>query len=131
MPLNDKVRAYLQNPYIVRMAVIDSDGYPHVVPVWFALDGDDLVIFSFRKTRKNAYLQANPKGSISLGADPPGAEGYLLKGEFTLEEDVEHRWTREITYRYEPKDNADKLLADWEKDDLLVIRFKVRSIINL
>jgi hypothetical protein len=131
MPLSDKVRAYFSQPIIVRMAVIDSDGYPHVVPVWVGVDGDDLVIISFRRTRKNDYLQANPKGSLSAGGDPAGTEGYLLKGEFSLEDDIAHRWLREITYHYETKEDAERLLTDWEKDDMVVIRLKVSSVTNL
>ncbi len=131
MSLPDAARALLQKPVIVRMAVTDPNGYPHVVPVWFALDGDDVIIFGFRNTRKVDYIQANPKGAMQIGGDPAG-EGYLLKGDFSLEADVDHHWARLITYAYEPtKESAEKMLAEWTNTELIVIRLVVNKVIKV
>jgi hypothetical protein len=81
------------------MSVIDPNGYPHTVPVWFGMDGDDIMVITFRKTRKNDYLLKNPKGNISIGGDPADSPGYMIKGNFTLEEDPDQRWLREVTLR--------------------------------
>jgi general stress protein 26 len=128
MILPDAARALLQKPLVVRMAVNDPNGYPHVVPVWFMLDGDDVIVFGFKATRKVDYIQANPKGSIQIGGDPSGTEGYLLKGDFSLEDDVDNYWARTITYLYEPKDNADKLLEEWIRAGLIVMRLTVSKV---
>ena len=131
MILTAPVRALMERPLIARIAVIDEDGYPHVIPIWFARDGDDLMFFSGRTARKIKHIQASPKGAVTLGGNPYGSEGYLLKGEFSIEEDPDHRWLREITYRYEPKEIADKDLAEWVNDDLVLMRFKPRKVIRI
>ncbi len=131
MLLPDAARALMQKPIIVRMAVNDPNGYPHVVPVWFALDGDDVIIFGFRNTRKVDYIKVNPKGAVQVGGDPAG-EGYLLKGDFSLEADVDHRWARTITYAYEPtKESADKMLAEWTNQELVVLRLVVNKVMKV
>lgn len=128
MVLSDAVRALLQKPVVVRMAVVDPNGYPHVVPVWYGMDGDDVIVFGYSNTRKVEYIKSNPKGSIQIGGDPPG-EGYLLKGEFSLEADTDNRWARQITYAYEAtKESADKLLAEWIPAGLIVMRLKVNKV---
>jgi hypothetical protein len=131
MILSDPVRALLQHPVTVRMAVIDSRGFPHVVPIWFGMEGDDLMVISYRATRKNEFLKVNPKGAIQIGGDPSGTPGYLLKGEFTFEEDVEHRWLREITRHYETPELAEEHLAQWEKDDMVVLRFHIQKVTKI
>lgn len=131
MILPDAARALLQKPLVVRMAVNDPNGYPHVVPVWFTLDGDDVIVFGFKATRKVDYIQADPKGSIQIGGDPSGMEGYLLKGDWSLEDDVDHHWARTITYLYEPADNAVKLLAEWTNVGLIVMRLTVTKVIKV
>jgi hypothetical protein len=128
MILTDAVRALLQKPLVVRMAVNDPNGYPHVVPVWYALDGDDVIVFGFKATRKVDYIQVNPKGSIQIGGDPSGMEGYLLKGDFSLEADVNNHWASLITYLYEPKENAEKMLAEWTNTELIVMRLTVNKV---
>lgn len=131
MILTEPVRTLLDKPLIARIAVIDEDGYPHVIPIWFARDEDDVVFFSTRTARKIKHIQVNPKGAVTLGGNPYGSEGYLLKGEFSIEEDPNHRWLREITYRYEPRDIADKDLAEWVNDGLILMRFKPRKVIRI
>jgi general stress protein 26 len=130
MVFNDAMRALLQQPVIVRMSVIDSKGYPHTVPVWFGLDGDDIMVITYRKTRKNEYLAKNPKGNISIGGDPADSPGYLIKGMFTLEEDPDQRWLREVTLHYEPKEIAEEHIAEWSKGDMVVLRMKVETVVK-
>ena len=40
--LDETVREFLQKPLIARLATIDGNGYPHTVPLWFDVDGDDI-----------------------------------------------------------------------------------------
>jgi general stress protein 26 len=130
MQLPDAARLVLQKPLVVRMAVNDPNGYPHVVPVWFGLDGDDLMIFGFQNTRKIDYLQANPKGSVQIGGDN-GNDGYLLKGEYSLEPDPDNQWAWKITSLYESKELADQHMAEWSQQQLFLLRFVVNKVIKV
>lgn len=118
----------MEQPLIARISVIDNQGYPHTVPIWFARDGDDVVFFSSRSAKKIGFAQANPNGAVSLGGNPYGSEGYLMKGKFRIEEDSDHRWLSEITHRYEPRDLADQHVGEWSRGDLVVMRFKPQKI---
>ena len=117
----EEVRAVLDKPLIARMSVIDPDGYPHTVPVWFGVEGDDLIIISVRDTRKVDYLQVNSKGAVTIGGDD-GA-GYLFKGTFTIEPD--NGWTRRLTERYEPPEKVDGLVAEWLPLGMIGLRLKI------
>jgi len=50
--IRSEVRAFLQQPLVACMSVIDDKGFPHSVPVIFLLDGEEIVITSARSTRK-------------------------------------------------------------------------------
>src|SRR5947209_20467217 len=82
MILSEPVRNLLDKPLIARISVIDDEGYPHTIPIWFIRDGDEIMFISSRGGRKIRSIQANPKGAVTIGGDPYGSEGYLLKGEF-------------------------------------------------
>ena len=127
----DTIREFLQKPLIARLSTIDPNGYPHTVPVWFALDGDDLVVISVRDTRKVGHILANPKGAIAIGGDPGDGSGYLLKGEFTIEADPEDVWVRKMVYRYETPEQAEKDIADWTELDIIVLRLKPRMVLKV
>ena len=39
-----------------KLATVQEDGSPHVAPVWFILDGDDLVFMAGAKTMKGRAI---------------------------------------------------------------------------
>lgn len=128
---DERARAVLEKPLIARLSVIDPDGYPHTVPVWFMLDGDDIVFISDRDTRKVDYLSANPKGAVVVGGEPDDGGGYLIKGDVVIEPDPHDEWVRRLTYRYEEPAQAEKDIAAWADLDIIVLRLKPRKVIQV
>jgi hypothetical protein len=129
--LTDTERDFLQKPLIARMAVIDPEGYPHTVPVWFMMDGSDVVIISVRNTRKVGYITANSKGSVTIGGDTLDGQGYLLKGDFSIEEDPAGEWLKKVTFHYEEPELAAQHVKEWADLDMIVLRLKPHRIIKV
>jgi general stress protein 26 len=128
---SDAIREFLQKPLMARMSTIDLQGYPHTVPVWFDLDGDDIVVISVRDTRKVGHILTNPKGAVTIGGDPGDGAGYLIKGEFSIEPDPEDAWVRRLTYRYEAPEQAEKDIADWADLDIIVLRLRANVVLKV
>jgi len=129
--IDSAVREFLQKPLLARMSTIDPDGWPHTVPVWFMLDGDDVVVISVRKTAKIGHIQANPKGALQIGGDSNDGGGYLLKGIFSIEEDPGDVWMNKLIYRYESGEQADKDAKEWADLDIIVIRMTVVRVLKV
>jgi hypothetical protein len=121
--IDDAAREVLQKPLIARLATMGSDGYPHNVPLWFLLDGDDI--------RKVRNVQAIPKATLSVGGDDLNGSGYMVKADVVVEEDAGHVVTERITYHYETADDARRLLKQWENDDIIVLRLKPTKVIKV
>jgi predicted pyridoxine 5'-phosphate oxidase superfamily flavin-nucleotide-binding protein len=128
---NDELRTFLSRPHIARMSTIDSNGYPHTVPVWYDVDGDEIVITAPRHTKKIGHIKANAKGCISIGGGPDDGGGYLFKGEFTITDDNMWYWLDKMTRHYEPAEQAEKDLAEWATWDITLIRMKPQKIIKV
>ena len=129
--LTDDIREFLKKPLIGYMSAIDPKGYPHVLPVWFLLEGDDIMITSMTHTRKNNYLRANPKGAIAMGGKPGEGGGYLLKGDFIVEDDPNLEWLRKLAYHYEGQEQAEKDLVEWSKVPSVSLRLKIKRVIKV
>lgn len=134
--IKPEVRSLLESPLVARLSVVDPKGYPHTVPLWYAVDGDDIVMISDRKTRKVDFLGANTKASICIGggeaADGQAGAGYLFKGECTTEEDAGYAWLRRITLRYRSPEQAEKDIEQWRTQlDIMVIRLVVVKVIKV
>lgn len=130
--LNRTVRRFLREPRTARLATIGPDGYPHVVPIWFMLDGDDIIFGSDRSDRKVRNALANPKGAVVIGGEPAADEaGYMIQGKLSIEHDPSHAMLRKMLSRYETKEEAERLAAEWSDSDMIVIRLRPHSVIRV
>lgn len=127
---SDELREFLAKPHIARMSTIDSSGYPHTVAVWYDVEGDELLITVPRDTKKFAHIQANPKGSISIGGAPDDGGGWLFKGLYTISEEKAWPWLEKMAYHYESPEEAAKDLASWTGLDMVLLRMKPEKIIK-
>jgi len=129
--LSLEVRKFLQKPRVARLATIGADGYPHIVPIYFMLDGDDIVFGSDRDNRKVRNALMNPKGTVVVGGERTDEAGYMIQGDLTIGDDKDHSLVRRMLYRYESKDEAERNLATWADSDFVAIRLKPKVIIKV
>lgn len=105
MILRDDMRTFLQGRLLAHVTTINPDGYPHTVPIWYLLDGDDIVIATGPESRKVRNIRANPKGAVVIGGNPLDdharySVGYLFQGTWALEGAPGFDWIRRIAPRY-------------------------------
>jgi PPOX class probable F420-dependent enzyme len=126
----DEIRAHLSQPVIGRFSTVTADGYPHTVPVWFLLDGDDLLVFAVANTQKVKNARANHRANLAIGGDPVGTPCYLIEGDVSVEADPEHVIAERITRHYEAPAEAEASLAAWRDLELVVLRLRPRRILK-
>jgi len=83
----DLIEAVLAEPVLARLATTNPKTLqPHVVPVWFAWDGESVWISSFVSTRKIRELKKNPRGAVLIESKQEGGklQAVLLEGPVEL-----------------------------------------------
>ena len=76
----DSIREFLDQPLLVYLSTIDLSGFPHTVPVWFGVDGDELILPTMADRVRLKHIAANPNGAVAIGGNLSEAEGHLIKG---------------------------------------------------
>ncbi len=107
----DEIRAFLlQGRRTGKLAVTMRDGQPHVMPVWFVLDGDDLVFTTGSDTVKGRWIQRD--GRLSLCVDEEVAPyAYVhVRGQARVSEDLDEllQWATRIGGRYMGAERAEE-----------------------
>ena len=64
-----EVKAFLAEPRIARLACIDHDGWPYVVPCWQEWDGDSFWVVPREKSAWARYLHREPRCAITVDED--------------------------------------------------------------
>jgi nitroimidazol reductase NimA-like FMN-containing flavoprotein (pyridoxamine 5'-phosphate oxidase superfamily) len=80
--LTDRGLDYLRKHELGRLATASTDARPHVVPVMYAMDGDDVVIAIDYGTKKLKNLRENKMVALVVDEYGPGGgiSGVMLQG---------------------------------------------------
>ena len=73
------VDAALRADPVVWLSSVQSDGRPHLVPVWFHWDGERIVAFSKPHARKIDNLRDQPSVMLAVGTPGPDFEVELIE----------------------------------------------------
>jgi hypothetical protein len=130
--LSRSVRRFLNAPRIARLCTVGPGGYPHVVPIYFMRDGDEIIFGSDNGEQKVRNALRNPKGAVAIGGEPgPDEAGYLIQGDLTVENCPDRALVGKMLYRYETKKEADAHLAEWMNSDMVLLRLKPKKVIRV
>ena len=108
-----EVDAFLEERgHLLRLATIDADGYPRVVPIWFIRQGDDIVFTPRGPSVFLANIRRDPKVGLSIDEDPLPYRKVTIRGTARVEHDIgdDDAWRdlyRRIAKRYVDDEAAD------------------------
>jgi PPOX class probable F420-dependent enzyme len=66
MALPENVKKFLAKPNVAVVATVSPSGRPQATPVWFMLDGEDILINTAKGRVKLRNLHANPRVSLAI-----------------------------------------------------------------
>jgi PPOX class probable F420-dependent enzyme len=107
----DEVRNFmLHGTRTAKVATAMPDGQPHVMPVWFVLDGDQVVFTTGADSVKGRNLRRDPRMALVVDDEEPPYAFVHIRGRATLSEDLDElqRFATEIGGRYMGKDRAEE-----------------------
>jgi PPOX class probable F420-dependent enzyme len=100
---HEERRAFLlASPRTAKVATVRPDGRPHIAPVWFDLDGDDLVFTTWHTTVKAHDLRRDPRISLCVDDERPPFSFVLIEGTTRLSDNLDEvrAWATRIAGRY-------------------------------
>jgi len=93
-----------------KLATARADGAPHVAPIWFVRDGDDLVFTTGAGTVKGKALARDPRVAICVDDETPPFAFVLVEGVAELSADLDEMltWATRLGGRYMGADLAEQ-----------------------
>lgn len=92
-----------------KLATVRKDGRPHVVPVWYELDGDKLIFTTGEKSIKATNIRRDPRVCICVDDETPPFAYIQIEGTAALSSDIDELlfWATRIGGRYMGADLAE------------------------
>ncbi|MEX2182958.1 MAG: pyridoxamine 5'-phosphate oxidase family protein [Chloroflexota bacterium] len=79
-----RVRRFLETEPVIWLSTIRADGAPHLVPTWFAWDGETVVMMSKPGAQKVRNLRANASAMLAVGDAEDDFDVGLLEARVEL-----------------------------------------------
>jgi len=114
-----------------KLATVREDGRPHVAPIWFYLDGDELVFTTWHESVKAKNMLRDARVGICVDEEIPPFAFVLVEGTVTFSQDPDERafWAAHIAERYMGSDLAEAYGKRNNVPGELVVRVRPTKII--
>ena len=125
-------RAFLLAPGRTgHLATVRGDGRPHAAPIWFTLDGDDVLFNTAADTVKGRNLQRTGRASLSVDLSVLPYAFVHIEGPVTIEDDPDafRPWSRQISAKYVPFDEVETFTERNAVAGELLIRLTPETIV--
>lgn len=129
---HQEVREFLlDSTRTLKVATTRADGSPHVVPVWFVLDGDDIVFSASSASLKVRNLRSRPPLAVCVDDERPPFGFVSASGVATLQERPADLvdWTTQIARRYLGQDQAEAAGKRYAIIDDTLVRVRLTSMV--
>ena len=86
-----EVGAFLDEERTVVCATNGRDGFPHLMPLWYAVRGGELWSWTFAKSQKVRNLERDSRATLQVeaGTDYAQLRGVMLKCDVTIHRDTD------------------------------------------
>jgi PPOX class probable F420-dependent enzyme len=106
----DERRAFLSaGTRTAKLAVIRVNGAPHVVPIWFVLDGDDVVFTTGGDTVKGKAIRRDGRVALCVDDDRSPYSFVTIEGTARVGTDLDEMlpWATRLGARYMGAERAE------------------------
>ena len=115
-----------------KLATASPTGVPHVAPVWFVVDGEDLVFTTAMTTVKGRNLRANPRAALTVDLSEFPYDWVLVRGPVVVVERAPDllEWATRIAERYVPAGRASEYGRRNAVPEELLCRLRIERIVG-
>jgi PPOX class probable F420-dependent enzyme len=113
MSADERRQFMLEGTRTGKVATTRADGRPHVTPVWFTLDGDQIVFTTDETSLKAKAIGRDERVCVCVDDQTPPYSYVMVEGTATLSDDLDElrRVATAVGARYMGADRADEFGA--------------------
>ena len=114
-----------------KLSTVRADGSPHVTPIWFVLDGDDLVFNTGKSSVKGRNLVRDGRVALCVDDDRPPYGFVVVRGRARISEDLDElrHWAGRIGARYMGAERAEEFGARNGVPGELLVRVSIDKVL--
>jgi PPOX class probable F420-dependent enzyme len=132
MSADERREFLLEGTRTGKVATTRPDGRPHVTPVWFTLDGDEVVFTTHEASLKAKAIRRDERVCVCVDDQTPPYSYVMVEGTATLSDDLDEllRVATAVGGRYMGADRADEFGARNAVPGELLVRITPTRVVT-
>ena len=132
MDWSESCEFLLHGTRTAKVATIGIEGRPHLVPVWFTVDQDELVFSTFSRSIKARNMARDPRVAVAVDNDsaPFGFVSVTGRAELIERPADFLAWTTRVASRYVGAARAPAQGRIFTEIDDLLVRVRMESFVG-
>lgn len=127
----DQWRAFLSaGTRTGKLSTVRADGRPHITPIWFVLDGADIVFNTHDTSVKGRNLTREGRAAFCVDDPAPPYSFVIIEGHVELSEEPSamREWATRIAARYMGEDQAEAYGRRNSAPGELLVRLRMEKV---
>jgi len=111
-----EIEEFLSEGNTARIATVKPDNSPHVTPVWYLWERNELLIEIPKDSVKARNIRQNNKVAVTIDTDKAPIKGVIIEGTAKIEEltnEMERKFVRRIAAKYVKPEYLDEYI-EWD-----------------
>ena len=128
---SEAIDTFLRETRIAKLATLNADGSPNIVPVWFDWEGGVARVFTSKTSPKIRRIATDNRVALSVEEGVGAKERWVsIEGSASVEESGGLALARKLIDRYYSPERIAETWPSWEKmgDEWVVIAITPRRI---
>jgi PPOX class probable F420-dependent enzyme len=131
---DDELRDFLAEHRVVSVATVGPRGRPHLVPLWYVVDGVELHGWTYAKSQKAKNLERNPRATVQVedGELYHELRGVMMECDVEMERDPAQvaSYGRTLFERFGPVDAQIEQMVEKQAPKRVGLTFRPTRIVS-
>jgi PPOX class probable F420-dependent enzyme len=131
---DEELRTFLADHRVVSVATIGPHGRPHLVPLWYVVDGTELRGWTYAKSQKAKNLERDPRATLQVedGELYHELRGVMMECDVSIERDPKAVATYGIALfeRFVPVDPDVEQMVEGQAPKRVGLTFRPTRIVS-
>ncbi|UCH69879.1 MAG: PPOX class F420-dependent oxidoreductase, partial [Candidatus Bathyarchaeota archaeon] len=130
-----EIEDFLSDGHTARIATVKPNNSPHVTPVWYLWEKNQLWMTIPKDSVKARNIRRNNKVAVTIDTDKPPIKAVIIEGTATIEEltkETERKIDRRMAAKYVKPEYLDEYIewSDAQGIEYIYIRIRPEKIIT-
>jgi hypothetical protein len=126
--LSERQVRFLEKPRIARLGTIDRDGMPHIAPVWYRLEEDEIRILTDRGSQKHRNIERDARVTVCVDDETPPYHTVLVRGTAVVAEAPGAAWRVALAVHYLGEERGRRYVEQNDGEGGIMLRIRPERV---